>query len=688
MPQRANERPLCATAVRDRCARRISSREAVLLAILTALTFLTILPAHADSPAPIFIPVALAPVQRDTPVELVALTLDADISESGGHTLLSGNSTFKLHNTDRLNDFQVNVGFPAWAGDPFAFDPTRLDAFSVSVDGKKVTLNLSRADFKVGSAVRTVDWYTFTLPIAGDEKKTVRLDFQQDLGEGALPRFTYGLTPAASWKGSIGSARLTLRFPETTTLEQIIAYDPPNPDFDGQSLTWRFTSREPPYNPSLTILRPSLWDNLLARRRTVQQNPNDANAHAALGELFAQLALSDSPRRDSFYAQAVAELETATRLDPNQRSAQQFLATLYESRAGPATGPRQAAYVLLAATQWEALASSNANARKQLAEDYFYLGLDAQTRRAFVDALAYFDKANTLAPNGAGPLFTSERAAAQRRALNIVWARALLDKQDLPTAAEKARAALGDASMASFKPPLFYITRAQVTMSSHSRLMVFRLAPFAAQPTELQNMSPGVVTALRAAGADANISFDNPDYTLRITVLFNTRAELTDQLTILAKTLPDRAEWSLARAVFLPSALAWEEQDELWAYTTRYREEVNLSAACGTFQAQLDAIAQSLVPLENAPTTDDEAQLKRALLKNARSGWQGAFSSGQVTFQSGTNTARVDACTARTLAWSSSTPRAERIALIVAGIELIGGGILFVRWRRNPRRRT
>jgi hypothetical protein len=582
---------------------------------------------------PIFIPVALAPVQRDSPVELVALTFDAEITESGGHTLVTGNSTFKLHNTDRLNDLQVNVGFPAWAGDPFAFNPARLDAFSVNVEGKKVTLNPSRADLKVGSVVRTVDWYTFTLSLTSDEKKTVRLDFQQDLGDGAMPRVTFGLVTATSWKGSIGSARLTLRFPETTLLEQIIAYDPPNPTFDGASLTWLFQKYEPPANPTLTILRPSLWDTLLARRRAAQQNPNDANARAALGDLLVQLALSDSPRRDSFYAQATAELETATRLDPNQRSARQLLATLYESRAGPATGPRQAAYVLLAAAQWEALASNNANARKQLAEDYFYLGLDAQTRGAFADALVYFDKASALAPNGAGPLFTPQRAAAQRRALNIAWARALLDQNDSPTAAEKARIALGDAFMASVKPPSFYITRAQVTMSSHSRAMEFRLAPFAAQTAELQNTLRGVVSALRGAGADANVSFDNPDYTLRITIPFNTRAALTDQFTILAKTLPDRVEWSLVRAVSLPNALAWEEPDELWAYTTRYREEVNLSAACGTFQAQLDAIAQSLAPLENAPTTDDEAQLKRALLKNARSGWQGALSSGQVTFQ-------------------------------------------------------
>ena len=140
------------------------------VATLIAFTFVAATPIYSQTPTPITIPVALAPVQRDTLIELIALTLDADITESCGHTLLTGNSTFKLHNTDKLNQLQTPMGFPAWAGDTFAFDPTRLASFSASVDGKKTTLTPSRADVKIGSVVRAVDWYTFTLSIAPDEK--------------------------------------------------------------------------------------------------------------------------------------------------------------------------------------------------------------------------------------------------------------------------------------------------------------------------------------------------------------------------------------------------------------------------------------------------------------------------------------------------------------------------------------
>lgn len=641
--------------------------------------------ARAESPSAVFVPVALAPSPRDTPLELVALTLDADLAESGGHTLVTGNSTFKLHNTDRLNDLQVSVGFPAWAGDAYAFEPARLGEFSVSVDGVKIrALTPARAEIKIGNTVRAVDWYTFTLAIAGDEKKTVRYDFQQDLGEGALPRFAYGLLPATAWKGSIGSARLTLNFPNVTTLEQIVAYDPPNPEFDGQSLTWRLTGKEPAANPALTILRPSVWDDLNVKRRATLQNPNDANGRAAFGNLLRQLASLDSPRRDSFYMQAIAELETAVRLDPNQRAARQALGALYESRAGPASGPRQAAYVQLAVVQWEALAPADATARKQLAEDYFYLGLDAQTRGAFADALTYYDKASARAPGGVGPLFKPEYAAAQRRALNLAWARALLEQDDAAAAIPKARAALGDKFMAAFNPPLFYVTRAQVTTTAQARALSFTLMPLGASD-ELQNAVSGVVASLRAAGADANMAADGANIVLSLEITFENRAARDGALAALAQTLPDRAEWALVRAALSPSQIEWSESDEFFTRATSYREAVDLSPACAEFTAAVNEISKNLTPLASASANDDEAQLKRALFRFAQRGWQSALSFSRVTYRAGAEEARVDACAARTLAWSSSTWRPERVGWVVAVIELGGIGILAARWLSRRR---
>lgn len=642
----------------------------------------------AQTPTSIFVPIALAPTQSNTPIELVALTLDAEITESAGRTLISGNATFKLHNTDKLNDLQASVGFPTWAGDPYSFDPARLGSLVVSIEGTRVrTLTPARADLKIGTAVRAVDWYTFTLPLAGDEKKTVRYDFVQDLGDAMMPRFVFGMFPAVNWKGAIGSARITLKFPSPTTLEQIVAYDPPNPEFDGQSLTWRFTTKEPPANPSLTFLRPSVWDDLNAKRRAAQQNPNDANARTALGTLLRQLAALDSPRRDNLAMQAIAELESAVRLDPNNRMARQGLGAMYEMRAGSATGPRNIAYLQLAITQWEAL-PNDANARRQLAEDYFYLGLDAQTRREFETASNYFDQALARAPNGAGPLFTLERMNAQRRALNLAWARALIERGEASTAISKARPVLGDAFIAQLTPPSFYVTQAQVTTTPQMRSMLFTLAAYSS-PAELLNTASGIVASLRnATDVDANLVAQGTNVSIQINVPFENRGHLSAKLDALTKVTPNRAEWALIRAVLAPSQFEWTESDELFAQSLSYSEQVDLSGTCNTFNAQLDAIHQNIASLANASPNDEEAQLKRALLQYAQRGWQNALSFAKVTFRAGEEETRVDACAAKTIAWSSSTWKIERVAMVVLAIELIGVGILIWRWRARHSSKT
>lgn len=643
------------------------------------LVLVWVAPLTAQTPAAIFVPVALAPLQRDTPIELTALTLDADIREAQGRTIISGTTTFKLHNTDRLNDLQAVVGFPTWAGDPFAFDPARLEAFSVSVDGVRVrTLTPARAELKIGATTRTVDWYTFTLSLDADEKKTVRYDFRQDLGEAALPRFTYGLLPAANWKGNIGSARLTINFPGVTILEQIVAYDPPDPEFDGQSITWRHISKLPAANPTLTFVRLPLWNELLTKRRDAQTNPNHANARLALGNLLRQLAQFDSPRRASFYSQATAELEIAVRLDPNNRAARQALANLYEARAGPATGPRDPAYLQLAIAQWEVL-SNDATARKQLAEDYFYLGLDAQTRRAFAEAAAYYDKASALAPTGAGPLLTTERLAAQRRALNLAWASDLLAQNDASAALAQARAALGETFAATFTPPAFVVTRVQVNTTTTTRTLIFTLTPLLRD--EMQNDVSGVVSAWRAAGAAVELGEEGAHSVLLLTLPHTTPLRLRDQMLTLAQTLPARAEWSLVRAALSPADIDWAETDEPLTHVTRYREEVDFSGACRAFTAQLEPLTQQLKTTETAAANDAEAQLKRAWWQFAQRGWQAALANGRATYRAGAQDARVEPCAAVTLAWSASAWRPERVALILVVIQVVGIAVLVVRWK-------
>ena len=141
------------------------------------------------------------------------------------------------------------------------------------------------------------------------------------------------------------------------------------------------------------------------------------------------------------------------------------------------------------------------------------------------------------------------------------------------------------------------------------------------------------------------------------------------------------------RAVFSPSDLAWEESDALLTQVTQYREGVDLSPVCSTLSAQLDGFTQNLKPLENLPASDEEGQLKRALLQYAQRGWQSAMATGSVTYRAGADETRVEACSARALASSSSTWRPDRVAIVVVAAQLVLLTMLAAAWWIRKARR-
>ena len=228
-------------------------------------------------------------------------------------------------------------------------------------------------------------------------------------------------------------------------------------------------------------------------------------------------------------------------------------------------------------------------------------------------------------------------------------------------------------------------------MSPNSREMVFRMVPFASKPTELQNSINRILEPLRRMGVDPGIAQvpDSSDLELYVTVPFVNQSDLDQKLAAVAQSIPDSPEWALVRAVLSPQALAWSAPGGWITNSNSYQEQVDLSPACGILEKQLESIAQALKPLASAPATDTEAQLKQALLKNAQSGWQRALAEGRVRYHAGSNETNVDACAARTVAFSSSPLRLEFVVLLaVISGGLLGLGILYVEWRRKLARRN
>ena len=161
------------------------------LLVLVVLFFLAPQTLSAQTPPGPNILVTLAPLNRQTNVELAALTVDADLFEQDGHTFAQGTLTWKARNTDPANETTIVVGFPEWASASATFDPTKFTAFRVLVDNEAAVLAPAVADVIYGEAARDINWYTFELTLAPDEKKTITAEFTQDLGDGVFPRFTY-----------------------------------------------------------------------------------------------------------------------------------------------------------------------------------------------------------------------------------------------------------------------------------------------------------------------------------------------------------------------------------------------------------------------------------------------------------------------------------------------------------------
>lgn len=641
--------------------------------------------AHAQAPIPPNILVTLAPVVRTTAVELSALTVDANLYESEGHTFAQGTLMWKAHNTDPANANTIIVGFPEWASASATFDPTKFTAFRVLLDNEPVAFAPATADVIYGQAARDVSWYTFELTLAPGEKKIITGEFTQDLGDDLFPRFTYGMLVGNRWKNAVGSARVTVNLPTETTGEQFITLDPSVPKFDGKKITWLWENLNPEGDPGVTFIRPSVWQSLVERRAAAAQNDNDANAHLALGRVYQQLSLQTSPRRDNFLAQAVAELETAARLAPDNAGAVQALAQLYEQRAGAANGPRDINYLSLAMDQWQKLigTAGDAAARKQLGEDSFYLALDAFSRSEFDRALKFLDDAKSFAPDGAGPLYTLDRLANQNKLTHVAAARADIAAGSISTALLHVRAAYGDTFQPATNLPTdaLALNHVRIKTTLNERTIVLNLIPYPAPSDATRDTANQITTALNQTGVgQAELAVDANGYTLSLKIPFTDDNDLRIRLIKLASAIPARSDWALVRAALIPALLEFTTSEDTFSRRINYREQVDLSAGQAQLQTTLNEMSATLGQLSTASPDDQEAQLKLALVTHAQQWWYKQLSALTLDYELDaggvTRQWTLSPNAPRTLAYSADAFRGE--FYVIAAVAAVGIVFLIV----------
>ncbi len=659
--------------------------------------------AQADDPTNSYAGVALAPVEVKGRVTLASQTMDAVIVEAGDDTLAQIQCVFKLGNLDTLQEAQLVLGFPGQVDGRAGFAPSRFLDLSLSANGQPVTLHSGSISSTAGEEIRKTTWYTWALSLNPGEGATVQLNYQVNLGRELLPTFAYAVTPSAGWPGRVNSARFTIRFPQVTTLEQVVAVSPDQMDFDGQAVEWLFTDFEPGENVTLTFVKPAHWRDIQAARQAVADGPASAQAHQTLGALYRALSQAAGPARpaaaDRYYTQAVGELEAAKELAPAQVGPYLALAELYQARATRPDGSLDPDYLVLTIGQWEEalrLRPDDPAIRRALRDSTFAMGIIARQGGRYAEALAYFDRAIELWGDEQSTPFARAEAEEERQRAAAGWGRILLERGQTAEALDLIARRLGSDFPAGddARRPRWTAIRGEVTTQAGTRSMAFTFEPYPTASAELAQQMEALAAALSSAGrGTVDLETGDNGYRLHIALPFGDEAELAQGLNRLAGAVPADADLALLRAVLGPGDIAFWQGKGPFIIGAGYSEGVDLSAAQAATEAEvsaLDAAAAALTTSEPRAEAEEIRLLRLAVLAEYGRAWQQLSEQSVVSYRvafSALPTARpgrdwlLRPGDTRRLEFATEAYNMRQFALAGAGIALVLLVLVVVAWR-------
>lgn len=598
----------------------------------TLLAGLLVAPLHAAGPEPGLKSaiVTLAPITGTRNVEMAAQIFDLAVGDAGAATVVTGVLTFKLHNTDKLTQAVMLLGFPAWGGGGAEWNDRSFSQFAVSVDGSPVALQPLTQPLKIGSETRNVRWLTFPMTLTEDDRGTVEVRLRQDLGDGVLPVVAMAQAPAINWKGFVSSARFTVRFPALTASEQFRAVTPPGSSFDGRAISWLFSDYNPDAPLVVQMIKPRLWREIAGARTALAQGP-DARAALALGAAFEQLARTTQSAVD--FAQAAAAYQRAAEVEPAVLTATLELARLYDARLRGDFGPVFDANGARAATldQWRAVlkaAPALTEARDAVAQHAFVLAQAARRGGLFAGALELLDMARSA--NSAR--VTKAQIDAEARAANAGLVMQRLDAgqwtEALRMIAAEAIGPEANAERSAYQPQFNHM-QATIIIAGDEQTISLRALPFPGASDAHRDLLQAYVDRVPSNGGSVSTDGDGYALTLRLPVG-----------PVAAADLPAAPELALLRAVLSPPVLAVSSESGAFTSDERLDARYDLVETLRLARDKLAAIDRVLAALA-APSGDETLELARRVrlraLEQYRAGWQslGATSNARVTWQAG-----------------------------------------------------
>jgi hypothetical protein len=238
------------------------------------------------------------------------------------------NADFTLRNLGG-NAESMAVRFPIAVNDGW-FNLVEIRNFEVRVAGQTVPFErIQGPEPLYGFEDESVPWAAFdvTFPPGEDVLISVAYDLDGTGYEGETnTRFYYILSTGAGWKGSIGSGEIILRLPYDANPQNVILSEYQDaPEFSGRDVIWSFSELEPTTGDNLAfeIVKPQVWDSILAGLKAVGRNGNDGQAYGRLGQAYSQALFASTkgyPRTDAgaspLYAWSRQAYERAVSLEP------------------------------------------------------------------------------------------------------------------------------------------------------------------------------------------------------------------------------------------------------------------------------------------------------------------------------------------------------------------------------------
>ncbi len=208
-------------------------------------------------------------------------------------------ASFNMRNLGKLPETMA-VRFPVGTDDGRG-NNVELRDVKIAVDGMPVNMRRIMAEDPL-ERVPQVPWVEFDVLFPVQTDVVIKVQYILEAA-GELPyiRFDYVFSTGAAWKGTIGNAELTVRFPYKVNILNYIPgseygnvrYIPGGIRCENQ-INWVFTNFEPDAddNFSITLAAPSVWQQILLEQSRVKANPDDSEAWGRLGKLYKSLVMS------------------------------------------------------------------------------------------------------------------------------------------------------------------------------------------------------------------------------------------------------------------------------------------------------------------------------------------------------------------------------------------------------------